>query len=183
MNRTIAQSIFFIVMFGELMRHFSSDPHFSIVPRSLAYAAKDIMFLMVVIATMTLCFATVLGALYGSTLPEFSTLKSAMLTVIMMTLGDWGDAYYGILSITDYTATWTFLFVLYNVGTCWMLDISRCSVCFTLFLILLLPPNPLNFQLSTISCDHCHDEHLSEYRAGRLFCGKRFPGGGGGEQC
>lgn len=102
-------------MFGELLRHFSSDPHFSIVPRSLAYAAKDIMFLMIVIATMTLCFATVLGALYGSTVPAFSTLKGAMLAVIMMTLGDWGDAYYGILRITDYSATWTFVFVLYNV--------------------------------------------------------------------
>ena len=115
MRRTISQSVFFIVMFGELLRHFSSDPHFAIVPRSLAYAAKDIMFLLIVIMFMTLTFATMLGALYGSTLLEFSTMKGAILTVILMTLGEWSDPYYQILSVSEYPGLFTFVFVLYNV--------------------------------------------------------------------
>ena len=64
---------------------------------------------------MILTFATVLGALYGPSVATFSTMKSAIIAVTMITLGDWGDAYYGILGITDYPAMWTSVFVLYNV--------------------------------------------------------------------
>ena len=115
LERATAQMFFFIVMFGELLRHFSNDPHFAIVPRSLAYAAKDIFFLVIVLCFMILIFATMLGGMYGQVVPAFSTMKGALLEVVMMTLGEWSDAYYAILDVTDYKVVWTTIFVLYNL--------------------------------------------------------------------
>jgi len=93
----------------------SNDPHFAIVPRSLVYAAKDVLLLLVVLGLMMVAFAAILGALFGAKLGNFATFEDALIQVLLMTLGEWGDPYHDIYDVAEYPKMWTLLFVLYNV--------------------------------------------------------------------
>ncbi len=95
--------------------HSSNDPHFAIVPRSLVYAAKDVLLLLVVLGLMMVAFAAILGALFGAKLGNFATFEDALIQVLLMTLGEWGDPYHDIYDVAEYPKMWTLLFVLYNV--------------------------------------------------------------------
>lgn len=70
--------MFLLSMTMEMLRHFNSNRHFAIVPRSLAYAAKDIAFLAVVLSVLMIGYGGVLAFEFGGELPEFSSFSLTM---------------------------------------------------------------------------------------------------------
>ena len=80
---------FAVILFIELMRHFSNNKRLAIVPRSLAISAADIGHLLIVLFSITLSFAIILSVWYGEQFSQFSTIKSTMIHLILMNMGEW----------------------------------------------------------------------------------------------
>jgi hypothetical protein len=63
----------------ELMRHFNGNRHFAIVPRSLAFAAKDVAFLSIALSILMVAYGGVLATQFGEDVKEFSSWPSTLI--------------------------------------------------------------------------------------------------------
>ena len=112
-NMKTAVVIFLLVLFIELMRHFSGNKRLSVVPRSLAVSAVDLGYLLVVLFFITFVFAVVLSIWYGEQFVQFSTLRSTMVHLVLMTLGDWSTDFWEIYNKCEAPMTFFIIFLSY----------------------------------------------------------------------
>ncbi len=109
------QIVFLTVLVLELMRHFTVNPHFAIVPRSLTYAIKDILLLAIVLTFLILAYGGILASEFGTTVPQFSTLEGTLVVVVTMTLGDWGGWVEELFAAATQPYKFFAIFVAYNI--------------------------------------------------------------------
>lgn len=85
-------SVFVVLVYAtELLRHFTANRHFSIVPRSLMYGMKDIAYLSVVLFTFVLCMASYMATVTGNYYEPFSSPLNAIVRIFNWLLGDFPD--------------------------------------------------------------------------------------------
>ena len=72
----------------DLMRHFYNNPHFSMVPKTIAYGLKRVSYLFVVLGTIMLVYGTYCSLSAGQHYEAFTDPLSTFFTLHLSLLGE-----------------------------------------------------------------------------------------------
>jgi hypothetical protein len=99
-NSRFQSTMIFVVFFSciSLFEPFMKIPAFSVVPRSLIKAFPDSVYLIIVLCSLLIAFATIFSLKYGMTIKRWSNQGDGIVTTYFMALGDISDPFNEVFS-------------------------------------------------------------------------------------